>query len=349
MLYLRCETESGCESVVAREYVSHVCEWYPERYTYGGQAVFSSDRFYDMFREAEINENAYEDWCEYREQVTDFIVKSVRKDSTAAVYGAGRCCDLDLKRLAECFSTMVLYDYDEKAMKDALKLYGLREGKNAVPTGGIEHVCEIRLMQADFTGMERESYIRFTDHFHYGLKNIKTEQDADDFRRELLAIIRNAYADAEKKRARERVEAAADYSIALGLHSQLNNSFSAIWNYVAGAVAGLEGLPEIIGETVKKTFTDIETEQRKNTQRIVNSVNTMISENTRDSIFIGYELYVKTMPGSPIEGAYNCSHDLEEREKNGEIQTVSYIRTEWPLAIKRELVYDMVVGKFKKK
>lgn len=140
-----------------------------------------------------------------------------------------------------------------------------------------------------------------------------------------------------------------DYSIILGVHSQLNNSFSGIWNYVLAAVQAAAGIPEEVRTGIKRLMADIETEQRHHTVDIVKRVNDMLLESTGDSIFMGYELYVTNNPQSPVEGAYQCSQDFEAREKKGNIKTECYIRTDWPLAAERGLIYNMVVGKFKKR
>lgn len=326
---------------------------------------FSADLFYDMFREAEINANAFEEWRDYREAVTRYIIEASRPGSSVTIFGAGRCNDIDLAALKEHFGTIRLVDFDKKAMRAAVEKYGISAGTELV-----EH---------DLVGIKREWYIRFIKLFHNEFMHLKTRQDCRMLSGELIELMRSAYGSlhecgeavhgnenmhesseekcGENDSIHEGCEAThgkyaelqrTDYSVILGVHSQLNNSFSGIWNYVLAAVRGLGEIPGELADGIKEIMIDIENEQRRHTGDIVRRMNDLLLATTQDSVFMGYELYVTDNPQSPVEGAYQCSQDFESREKKGKIRTESYIRTDWPLARDRRLVYNTVVGKFRK-
>jgi len=355
---------------------------------------FSADLFYDMFREAEINANAFEEWRDYREAVTRYIIEASRPGSSVTIFGAGRCNDIDLAELKEHFGAIRLVDFDKKAMWAAVEKYGISAGTELV-----EH---------DLVGIKREWYIRFIELFHNEFMHLKTRQDCRMLSGELIELMRSAYGSIhecgeamcgknenmhesseekcgenegmhecgeamcgknenmhessedmreENENTHESCEAThgkhaelqrTDYSVILGVHSQLNNSFSGIWNYVLAAVRGLDEISGELADGIKEIMIDIENEQRRHTGDIVRRMNDLLLATTQDSVFMGYELYVTDNPQSPVEGAYQCSQDFESREKMGKIRTESYIRTDWPLARDRRLVYNTVVGKFSK-
>lgn len=299
---------------------------------------FSADLFYDMFREAEINANAFEEWRDYREAVTRYIIEASRPGSSVTIFGAGRCNDIDLAALKEHFGTIRLVDFDKKAMRAAVEKYGISAGTELV-----EH---------DLVGIKREWYIRFIELFHNEFMHLKTRQDCRMLSGELIELMRSAYGSIHECCVAVHGKYAelqrTDYSVILGVHSQLNNSFSGIWNYVLAAVRGLDEISGELADGIKEIMIDIENEQRRHTGDIVRRMNDLLLATTQDSVFMGYELYVTDNPQSPVEGAYQCSQDFESREKMGKIRTESYIRTDWPLARDRQLVYNTVVGKFRK-
>ena len=56
--------------------------------------------------------DAYEDWREYRQLLTDTVIECGNGDQskTIAIIGAGRCNDIDLKALCRHFEIITLVD-----------------------------------------------------------------------------------------------------------------------------------------------------------------------------------------------------------------------------------------------
>ncbi|MBO5336503.1 MAG: hypothetical protein J6A94_05150 [Lachnospiraceae bacterium] len=85
-----------------------------------GKLSLNEDIYKIAIENLEIK-NAFEDWEKYRDEITDFIISNSNPGKTAAIFGAGKCNDLDLCKLSGHFEKIFLIDIDEKSMKDALK------------------------------------------------------------------------------------------------------------------------------------------------------------------------------------------------------------------------------------
>lgn len=75
---------------------------------------------YDQLRSLQVINNAYNEWESYRRELTEIIMKYAKESESIAIFGAGRCNDIDLRRLSECFSEIILFDKDLEAMKEGL-------------------------------------------------------------------------------------------------------------------------------------------------------------------------------------------------------------------------------------
>lgn len=95
----------------------------------------------DKIAAIRTNPNAFEEWSDYRRQLTDIVIAGTSKGDTLAVYGAGSCNDIDLRRLAKHFSEITLLDLNEEAMKDAVSRHRLEESE------------KIRIECFDFVGI----------------------------------------------------------------------------------------------------------------------------------------------------------------------------------------------------
>ena len=80
---------------------------------------------YEDLLQKQFLPHAYEDWAEYRNAISNYLIASTAADSTLAIFGAGCCNDWDLSLLAGHFSSITLIDNNLPAMKQALKRYQL--------------------------------------------------------------------------------------------------------------------------------------------------------------------------------------------------------------------------------
>ena len=80
---------------------------------------------YEDLLQKQFLPHAYEDWTDYRNAISNYLIASTAADSSLAIFGAGGCNDWDLSLLAGHFSSITLIDNNLPAMKQALKRYHL--------------------------------------------------------------------------------------------------------------------------------------------------------------------------------------------------------------------------------
>lgn len=186
----------------------------------------AENSIYNRIIQSEHIPGAFEDWTDYRNQLTDYILEQCRRvkqrpsekivgqspakehgpfmeeSPVMAIWGAGYSNDIDLKCLSEHFR-LVLIDRDKAALEEAIKKYGL--SKSAVtcvdlPFWHIDeelyYMCEAML--AD--GSDADCIIEYLENAA-GYNSFDLPKDyADSF----------------------------DYSVCIGLHSQLNIRLAAL-------------------------------------------------------------------------------------------------------------------------
>ena len=163
-------------------------------------------RYLDRLIASEVLPNAYKEWRGYRQKLTDFIEENCVAEGgckpVLAIWGAGRSNDIDLARLAERFK-LVLIDRDAEGLAQACKAYGLEE---------TDAIC----VDLPFWNVELETYEMFEALLAEGeeaeivIEHLK--QVAFDNSHRVLPDIRRRF----------------DYSVCVGLHSQLNARFAGL-------------------------------------------------------------------------------------------------------------------------
>ena len=163
-------------------------------------------RYLDRLIASEVLPNAYKEWRGYRQKLTDFIEENCVAEGgckpVLAIWGAGRSNDIDLARLAERFK-LVLIDRDAEGLVQACKTYGLEE-------------TDVICVDLPFWNVELETYEMFEALLAEGeeaeivIEHLK--QVAFDNSHRVLPDIRRRF----------------DYSVCVGLHSQLNARFAGL-------------------------------------------------------------------------------------------------------------------------
>ena len=163
-------------------------------------------RYLDRLIASEVLPNAYKEWRGYRQKLTDFIEENCVAEGgckpVLAIWGAGRSNDIDLARLAERFK-LVLIDRDAEGLAQACKTYGLEE---------TDAIC----VDLPFWNVELETYEMFEALLAEGeeaeivIEHLK--QVAFDNSHRVLPDIGRRF----------------DYSVCVGLHSQLNARFAGL-------------------------------------------------------------------------------------------------------------------------
>jgi len=241
-------------------------------------------KYYDIVA-SEISDDMYDDWSEYRNHITDYIFsavenhiikKKLKEDScirlknlhskellattddskpTLAIWGAGGCNDIDIKRLAKYFK-LILIDRDIEILNKAKKKYHIKDS-------------DCLIINLKFWDIEDEIYKMF----EALLKDVAATDEIIGFLNDIInKMIIPDY----------NLLPSFDYSVAIGLVSQLNSRFAALL-YLYKDFYRYEDI---------KTLNDyINYMNKKAVKRFMESITLM----TNYCIILGYELSVHGM------------------------------------------------------
>lgn len=80
---------------------------------------------------SETTDDYYNYWKEYRDELTDYILSQVSLDDTIAIWGAGGCNDIDIRRLSDD-NELILIDRDVDKCEKAIKYENITDRSIAV-------------------------------------------------------------------------------------------------------------------------------------------------------------------------------------------------------------------------
>lgn len=264
-------------------------------------------RYLDRLIASEVLPNAYKEWRGYRQKLTDFIEENCVAEGgckpVLAIWGAGRSNDIDLARLAERFK-LVLIDRDAEGLVQACKTYGLEE-------------TDVICVDLPFWNVELETYEMFEALLAEGeeaeivIEHLK--QVAFDNSHRVLPDIGRRF----------------DYSVCVGLHSQLNARFAGLLymyreNYDEEELQMIENVIRALNEAA------------------VTRTNDVIYMLTEKLMVFGLEWAVvnesamdqwENLVPEEIEGALQLRHDIG-MHKDFDIRIEAERRLFWPFAWK---------------
>lgn len=265
---------------------------------------------YDELIQLQILPDSFAEWANYRHAITDYLLQHTHKNSSFAIFGAGRCHDMDLLRMTEHFSSITLIDENMHAMQDAINIYGL--GSHP----------DIHLIQSDFTGITPDDYRALSD----GLTSIyhigATSSDIHILAEYVLDKLNWLYSQAISKELDFGLNS-FDYSATFGVHSQINNM--AAWLF------------SVFSAQLNQSDSSVESRIIDANQILIPRLNDAILKATKSIAFFGCEMKNASISGS-IQGACQCIDDLRGRG----IITAQAI-TYWPFDIKQDKIYQMLI------
>ena len=264
-------------------------------------------RYLDRLIASEVLPNAYKEWRGYRQKLTDFIEENCVAEGgckpVLAIWGAGRSNDIDLARLAERFK-LVLIDRDAEGLAQACKAYGLEE---------TDAIC----VDLPFWNVELETYEMF--------EALLAEGEEAEIVIEHLKQV----AFDNSQRVLTEIGRRFDYSVCVGLHSQLNARFA--------------GLLYMYRENYdEEELQMIENAIRALNEAAVTRTNDVIYMLTEKLMVFGLEWAVvnesamdqwENLVPEEIEGALQLRHDIG-MHKDFDIRIEAERRLFWPFAWK---------------
>lgn len=269
---------------------------------------------YDQLRQLQLIEHAYTEWQDYREQLTKWLMSELPLGAQLALWGAGRCNDLDLNQLAKHCETIWLLDKDEEAMKQALAQYGLKESE------------QIKIKQCDFTGISDEVYRAYADELITEIRKKGLDTNLDHLGSLALAFLNQVERDFDE-RALNLGNKCYDYSVMIGVHSQLINLFDWIW--------------QVMLQTLRQADDRVRLQLIQFNEKVVRKVNRALWQATRCEAIIGCEMGKINQRGT-IQGAIQALEDIEITVLKKQINRKSRFEIEWPFNKAQGTSYQMV-------
>ena len=264
-------------------------------------------RYLDRLIASEVLPNAYKEWRGYRQKLTDFIEENCVAEGgckpVLAIWGAGRSNDIDLARLAERFK-LVLIDRDAEGLVQACKTYGLEK-------------TDVICVDLPFWNVELETYEMFEALLAEGeeaeivIEHLK--QVAFDNSHRVLPDIGRRF----------------DYSVCVGLHSQLNARFAGLLymyreNYDEEELQMIENAIRALNEAAVTRTNDV-IYMLTEKLRVFGLEWAVVNESAMDQ-------WEKFVP-EDIEGALQLRHDIG-MHKDFDIRIEAERRLFWPFAWK---------------
>lgn len=291
---------------------------------------------YETIKKNFILPNAYNDWMEYRNTITNYIIQETNQVSiplsffanmnetsllpTLAIIGAGACNDIDLKALVSNFSKITLLDYDAKAMEKALETYDLANSPlieckaislNSLTDTHYEEFC--RLLQ---------EYVQYN--FDYLTPEI--------FENYAITLIDN-YLEQVKDYKIPLLAKKYDYVCCFGVHSQLQAMFSYIYHAFE---VNLRKMKFFDTPDFNTRFNRCLQEEN---ERFIPLFHDALFDCAKHAVFLGIE-QTRTNNDEAIEGAYQAIQDIRKRSLHTE---ESYLV--WPFLPSEDICYEMSIMK----
>ena len=264
-------------------------------------------RYLDRLIASEVLPNAYKEWRGYRQKLTDFIeencVAEGGRKPVLAIWGAGRSNDIDLARLAERFK-LVLIDRDAEGLAQACKTYGLEK---------TDAIC----VDLPFWNVEFEIYEMF--------EALLAEGEEAEIVIEHLQQV----AFDNSHRVLPDIGRRFDYSVCIGLHSQLNARFAGLLymyreNYDEEELQMIENAIRVLNEAAVTRTNDV-IYMLTEKLMVFGLEWAVVNESAMDQ-------WEKLVP-EDIEGALQLRHDIG-MHKDFDIRIEAERRLFWPFAWK---------------
>ncbi len=347
-------------------------------------AGYQAQKLLAAFRASQKIPDAWDAWRSYRAQVTENIIENSIPGTSLAIFGAGRLNDLSLQKLLGHFSQVALFDIDEAAMREGIwRDVGEFLSKEKIPCGisckktGMP--AALNMFPVDFVGIADGDYIAFADvmleiaeslYFYAFAATEKKDGKPSWPDRDAAAILARMYQKAqdelfrmyEKSRAHipELPQETYDYTVALGVHSQLGNVPAWLLDAVEAYLRTKEGFwcgdnQGICGSFWEQGWRDMKEKllvcMERESTFLSERLNEIILSATKRKAFIGCEVSRAlcgdgiwyAVPDSYVSGAWQAAEDVKRRAARGSISFENYLDIIWPFSLAEEKAYRMMV------
>lgn len=270
---------------------------------------------YDQLRSLQVINNAYNEWESYRRELTEIIMKYAKESESIAIFGAGRCNDIDLRRLSECFSEIILFDKDLEAMKE-----GLYQQK-------VETIPNIKIKVTDFVGIHDVDYRAYADTLISEIRKKGMRTNVCELAEVALNQLEVLYTQAMNTPIYFGTQA-YDTAVVVGVHSQLISMLEWIWS--------------IMLQTINTDEKSVRNKIIEMNEVFVTRFNDAVIKGARNKIIMGCEVARVGKEGT-VQGAIQALGDLKKRQIKGEMNRCEALDIKWPFHRGQGIEYEVLL------
>lgn len=270
---------------------------------------------YDQLRTLQVINNAYHEWEHYRHELTEIIIKCARGSESIAIFGAGRCNDIDLNRLSGYFNEVILFDKDLEAMKE-----GLYQQK-------VEMIPNIKIKVMDFVGIDDADYREYADALISEIRKKGMRTNVCELAEVALNKLEVLYRKAMNTPIHFGIQA-YDTAVVVGVHSQIISMLEWIWS--------------VMLQTIKQDERSVRNKIIEMNEKFVTRFNDAVISGARNRIIMGCEEARVGKEGT-VQGAIQALGDLKRRQEKGQINRCEVMEIKWPFHRSQGIEYKMSI------
>ncbi len=251
---------------------------------------------FDELMKLHVIPNAEKNWAEYRNILTNFILNNSVNCEKILIVGAGACNDIDIMRIADKISKVVLTDRDLRIVRQACE--------DKFPK------AEIEIVYSDYVGITDEDYSILVELLRGYLRSGGSINEFDSvFLENAERLLTNAVPSVE-------ITEKYDIVVAAAVHSQLIGNLGLIWDVFSTRI-GIDGSDvfnrlKIYNDGIIKEFNNILLKYLKNNGMLITAL-----ETEREG-------------KGAVEGAYQALFNLESLCDKGIINLIDSKSVRWP-------------------
>lgn len=276
---------------------------------------------YDQLRGLQKIDHAYSEWAQYRKDLTSVIIQYAKDSKRIALFGAGRCNDIDLNRLLEAFEEIILLDKDLEGMKEGIKQ------QNVI------RASSIQLQRTEFLGIEDEDYRLYAERLIDEIRKKGMKTRASELAEVALEQLAHLFQKAMDTSLCFK-ELSYDTAVVIGVHSQLLSMLEWIWS--------------VMLQTIQQDETKVRNYIIEMNEIFVTRLNEAVINGAKHRIIMGCE---KTRIGreGTVQGAVQALYDLQKRQEEGKLHFCESIELSWPFHKAESIEYQMVIQNLEKR
>lgn len=270
---------------------------------------------YDTLVENQSIENAFVKWEEYRKTLTRYLIEQIPVGKKVAILGVGMCNDIDLDLLIEHVEKLYLVDKMKLDQRNIWKQYpNAKKNKD-----------KVECMELDFVGITEDEYRLFSERLIRLVQIEKERTDVEELANLVILQIKEIYEKALKRTLFTKIFE-VDYTIAIGLYSQLNNMFAWMW--------------EMVLNTLKQKETKVFQFIASYNELFIKKFHQNLFEHVTEGMIIGCEIQ-RVGQNDTIQGSMQALFDIKKKVKEKQLICKDQAYVYWPFDTDQEIVFDV--------